>query len=89
MSKKNFTLKQQIDCARREIAMREKLYPEWVQQKRLKPEKADYELGCMKAILETLNSEAALEKETLKYLEEQGTLNQPPLFVENDVETTN
>lgn len=87
MSKKYFTLKQQIDCVKREIAMREKLYPDWVQAKRLKPEKAEYELNCMKAVLESLTSEASLEKETAKYLEEQGVLNQPSFFEEANAAT--
>jgi len=48
------TLDQQIACAAREIAMREAVYPKWVDAKKMLPAKADFEISAMKAILATL-----------------------------------
>ncbi len=56
MAEQNFTFQQQIECVRREIGMRERVYPNWVANKKLKQEKADYEIACMKAVLGTLTS---------------------------------
>jgi len=50
------TLDQQIACARREIGMRERVYPNWVKAGRMRPDKADAELLAMRAILATLES---------------------------------
>ena len=47
-------LRQQIEAVEREIHMREKVYPDWVARKRMRPEKADYELKAMRAVLATL-----------------------------------
>lgn len=52
----DITLDQQIAEVRRELAMREKLYPKWVSEKRLKPEAAERCLNAMKAVLATLNN---------------------------------
>lgn len=54
MAEQNFTTQQQIECVRREIAMRERVYPNWIAAKKLKQEKADYEIACMKSVLATL-----------------------------------
>lgn len=48
------TIDEQISCAVRELHMRQRLYPEWVEQKRLKPHVAENELKVMAAIVETL-----------------------------------
>lgn len=48
------TLTEQITCAKRELAMRQGCYPKWVAGKRLTQEKADHEIECMKAIIDTL-----------------------------------
>jgi hypothetical protein len=48
------TLDEQIDCARRELAMRRACYPKWVAAGRLKQEKAEHELATMADIVETL-----------------------------------
>lgn len=50
------SLEQQIACVEREIAMRERVYPRRVQDKKLLQVKADYELACMRAVLTTLKS---------------------------------
>ncbi len=49
-----YTLEMQIAAVRREIAMRERAYPRWVANAKMKPEKAVVELGAMRAVLVTL-----------------------------------
>lgn len=48
------TLEEQITCLRREIGMRNKVYPGWVAKGKMKPEKASREIECMEAALGTL-----------------------------------
>lgn len=52
----------QIECVRREIAMRRRVYPRWVHQARMSQEKADHEIDAMEAVLETLREIAAKER---------------------------
>ena len=56
MAEENHTYKQQIECVEREISMRQRVYPNWVAAKKLKQEKADYELACMRSVLHTLKT---------------------------------
>lgn len=48
------TIDEQIACVRREIAMRERVYPSWVARGKMKQEKADHETAAMRAVLRTL-----------------------------------
>lgn len=48
------TLEQQIACLRRELALRERVYPKWVASGRMTPVGADRELDAMRAALQTL-----------------------------------
>lgn len=48
------SLADQVACVEREIALRERVYPRWVQVKRLTQEAADRELDRMRAVLHTL-----------------------------------
>lgn len=48
------TLEQQIACAKRELALRKRMYPTWVTAKRLNPIKAAEEIAAMQAIITTL-----------------------------------
>jgi hypothetical protein len=41
-----------LKCAQRELAMRKKVYPRWVEQDRMSAGKAEYEIACMAAIVE-------------------------------------
>ena len=47
-------LDQQIRSVEREIRMRETVYPTRVAAKKMTQRSADYELGAMRAVLETL-----------------------------------
>ena len=50
------TLEEQLRCVEREIAMRERVYPRWVDAGRMKPDKAEYELKCMAEVKRTLQA---------------------------------
>lgn len=50
------TLDQQIACVRREIGMRERVYPKWVGAGRMKKETASHEISAMTAVLRTLEA---------------------------------
>lgn len=50
------SLPDQIACVRREISMRERVYPRWVADKRMTQAHADRELAAMRAVLDTLNT---------------------------------
>ena len=50
------TLDQMVKCVEREIGMREKHYPRWVEQKKLLQATADQELARMRAIMDLLKS---------------------------------
>lgn len=50
------TLDEQIKCVRREIAMRQSVYPKWVAAKRMKQQQADHEIAAMQSVLRTLES---------------------------------
>lgn len=44
-----------VECARRELALRERVYPRWIDQGKLDARKADHEIRCMRAIFERLD----------------------------------
>ncbi len=48
------SLRDQIACVRREIALRERVYPRQIADGRMKQEEADRELARMKAVLDML-----------------------------------
>ena len=50
----DITLDQMIACVEREIGMRERVYPRWVEQKKMLQATADQELARMRAVLELL-----------------------------------
>ena len=48
------TLDQQIISVKREIRMREHVYPKWVNAGKMELDNAEHEIAAMKAVLETL-----------------------------------
>jgi hypothetical protein len=44
----------QIACVRREIGMRKKVYPRWIQSGRMTPEESERQILTMEAVLATL-----------------------------------
>lgn len=49
------SLEQQIACVERELGLRRKVYPVWIEKKKMKEDKATYEIDAMEAVLNTLN----------------------------------
>lgn len=47
-------LARQIKCVEREVAMRERAYAGWVERGKMTQQRADEEIDCMRAVLETL-----------------------------------
>jgi len=56
------SLSDQLQCARRELALRQRVYPCWVRQGRLTREKAQHETECMDAIVSMLEKARRLEE---------------------------
>lgn len=40
-----------VACVKREIALRERVYPKWISAGRMTQEKANHEIRCMRAVL--------------------------------------
>lgn len=58
-------LTEQIACVKREIGLRERVYPRWVSSERMTQAKADTELRAMKAVLHTLEQLDATDRPEL------------------------
>lgn len=43
---------EKYECAKRELAMRRRVYPKWVDSGRMSQDKANHEIAAMTAILE-------------------------------------
>ena len=52
----------QVACVERELAMRRRAYPRWVEAGKMTKAKADAETGAMTAVLETLQGLAKSER---------------------------
>jgi hypothetical protein len=59
------TIDTQIKCVEREIAMRRRVYPKWVEAGRMSENKSIYEIATMEAVLETLKKAKAAEEPSL------------------------
>jgi len=49
------TLDEQIACVKREIALRERVYPRRILDGKMDGRLAEHEIACMKAVLESLS----------------------------------
>ena len=54
MTDNAITIEQMISCVGREIGMRERVYPRWVEQKKMLQTTADQELARMRAVRDLL-----------------------------------
>jgi len=61
----NVTLQDQIAEVKRELALRERKYPEWVTSGRMKREQAARQINAMKAVLNTLEQQDAINRPEL------------------------
>lgn len=52
----NIGIEEQIACAKRELALRQRVYPSFVDRKKITADKATYEIEAMKAVLKTLEA---------------------------------
>jgi hypothetical protein len=50
-----------LACAEREVRMRDRVYPRWVQIGRMTQAKADHEIACMKEIADLLRQQVPAE----------------------------
>jgi hypothetical protein len=50
------TLTEQLACAKRELALRRRVYPQFVRAGRMNPFKAQEEIALMEAVCETLKT---------------------------------
>lgn len=48
------SIEEQIECVKREIGMRHRVYPNWISINKMTQEKASYEIETMKEVLITL-----------------------------------
>jgi hypothetical protein len=53
---KQVSLSEQLRAAKRELAMRERVYPKWVAASKMKQDAADNEIHAMRAICRTLQA---------------------------------
>ena len=67
----------QITAIRRELQKRRNFYPKWVQSGKMTQKKADYEIGCMEAVLLTLQ---VLQEGISWYTKDQEKPDQKELF---------
>ena len=56
------TAEDMLICAERELKMRHRVYPRWVEEGRISEGKATHELAAMAAIVDTLRPLAAKER---------------------------
>lgn len=61
---KPISLQNQLACAQRELAKRQRCYPKWIREGKLKQPVADYELKAQEAIVSTLEKLCSLEETT-------------------------
>ena len=52
------SMTEQIKCVKREISMRERVYPRFVKEGKMTQDEADREIAAMKAVLDTLNEKS-------------------------------
>jgi hypothetical protein len=50
------TIADQLKCARRELALRQRAYPRWIDNGRMSRDEADREIEAMSAIVATLQT---------------------------------
>lgn len=52
------TLSEMVKCAKRELAIRQRVYPKWVESKKMTADQCRHEIECMEAIVSELESKA-------------------------------
>jgi len=62
MADRIFTAADKLAAVRREIAMRRRVYPRWVENKRMTQSKADEEIAVMEAIAADIERQVEWER---------------------------
>lgn len=65
MSAEPFNAQEKLDTVRREISMRRRVYPRWVEAGRMKQDKADREIAVMESIAADYEAQVHSGKDTL------------------------
>ena len=60
----NITIDEQIAEVKRELGLRQKLYPRWIEKRTLKQENADRQMALMQSILDTLKQLKGNERDS-------------------------
>lgn len=60
---KDDILEQQIRCVEREIGMRQRVYPNWINAKKISAGKAEYEVQMMQEVLKSLKELAKVKQQ--------------------------
>jgi hypothetical protein len=63
--------KNQLDCLKRELARRQRVYPKAVREKRINPHVAEYETRAMEAAIDSLDMLVQLEEVSIEMREEK------------------
>ena len=64
-------LADQLECAQRELGLRQRTYPKWVAQGRITEAKAQHEIECMSSIVESIKKLKMLEEVSQEMQESQ------------------
>lgn len=62
MSEPIITAADKLACVKRELSMRERVYPRWVENKKMTQQQADRETAAMRAIVADYEAQAAGER---------------------------
>lgn len=57
MTERIFTARELADCAERELRLRRRVYPKWVESKKMSPKFAEDEIAKMEAIANILHEQ--------------------------------
>ncbi len=65
------SLTEQLACARRELSLRQRVYPNWVGAGKMKGDTARHETECMAGIVATLEKAVMLEEVSREMISEE------------------
>ena len=61
-----YTAEEKLACVKRELAMRHRVYPSWVDKGRMTSEKAAHEIAVMEAIVRDYERDVEVSRKQLK-----------------------
>ncbi|HEY2146645.1 MAG TPA: hypothetical protein VGH32_01830 [Pirellulales bacterium] len=57
-----FTYTQKLEAVRRELRLRQRVYPNRIESRRMTPQEADYQIKIMEAIIEDYDEMAKIDR---------------------------